>query len=58
MSETPVTAQATATTREPYEPQVLALVCERSVPIDELINADQRPAVSADLARSTAMAVP
>ena len=42
MSETPVTAQATATTREPYEPQVLAPVCERSVPIDELINADQR----------------
>ena len=41
MSET-AEAPATQAAVTPYAPQVLALICERSVPVDELIDADQR----------------
>jgi len=41
MSETAQAAAGPAVD-QPFVPQVLALICERSVPVDELVNADQR----------------
>lgn len=41
MSDT-AQAPATAAVDKPFEPQILALICERSVPVDQLTNADQR----------------
>ncbi len=41
MSET-APAPAGPATQQPFVPQILALICERSVPVNELINADQR----------------
>jgi F420-non-reducing hydrogenase iron-sulfur subunit len=41
MSDT-ATAPATPAAETAFAPQVLALICERSVAVDELVNADQR----------------